>query len=259
MQLYFIRHAQSENNTLWDNAGSNSGRSDDPELTEIGRRQAETLAEFLRRADAATDQRDPHNITGFHFTHLYSSLMVRAVATGAYIANAVGLPLIAWLDLHETGGIYLADEQTHRRVGRPGKNRTYFETDYPELVLPDTLGEAGWWNRPYEGVWQRSIRARRVWRELMQRHGNTADRVAVIVHGGFYNQLLAALFHLPRHQPDRVRSWLRDVLIRLKLIHEHSYQFALNNAAITRIDFHDDVIRAVYFNRIDFLPSDLIT
>jgi broad specificity phosphatase PhoE len=32
MQLYYIRHAQSENNDLWDRTGSDQGRSEDPKL-----------------------------------------------------------------------------------------------------------------------------------------------------------------------------------------------------------------------------------
>ncbi|HLV36213.1 MAG TPA: histidine phosphatase family protein, partial [Spirillospora sp.] len=43
MEVYLIRHGQSVNNAL----GSPAGRSHDPELTEIGFRQAEILAAHL--------------------------------------------------------------------------------------------------------------------------------------------------------------------------------------------------------------------
>jgi hypothetical protein len=36
MHLFFIRHGQSANNHLWEQTGSNRGRSEDPELTETG-------------------------------------------------------------------------------------------------------------------------------------------------------------------------------------------------------------------------------
>jgi 2,3-bisphosphoglycerate-dependent phosphoglycerate mutase len=128
MQLYFIRHGQSENNALWRRTGSRQGRSEDPELTEVGRQQSEFVAQFLGRADsvAAVNGRDTQNITGFGITQLYSSLMVRAVATGTIIAKALDLPLVAWEDLHERGGIYLDDEQTGERIGQAGPNRAYF-------------------------------------------------------------------------------------------------------------------------------------
>jgi len=240
MQFYFIRHGQSENNALWKRTGSSKGRSVDPELTEIGRQQSEILAQFLRRSDPdlVVNGRDSQNVAGFGITHLYSSLMVRAVATGTAIARALDLPLVAWGDVHERGGIYLKDEETDERIGQAGHHRAYFEAHYPDLVLPDSLGEAGWWNRPFEEPEQTLPRAQRFWRDLMERHGHTDDRVAVVSHGGFYNDLLAVILNLP----ERERYW-----------------FALKNAAISRIDFDEESIGLVYLNRVDFLPKELVT
>ena len=240
MQLYFIRHAQSENNALWKHTGSYKGRSEDPGLTEVGRQQAEFLAQFLSQADPniTANGSDIQNVAGFGITHLYSSLMVRAVATGTIIADALGLPLVAWEYLHEYGGIYLKDEQTDEPIGLPGRNRAYFEEHYPDLVLPDSLGEAGWWNRPFEEPEQRLPRAKRFLRDLMERHGHTDDRVALVSHGGFYNYLLAAILNLPGRE---------------------GYWFVLNNAAISRIAFNEEETWLVYLNRVDFLPKELIT
>ncbi len=240
MQLYFIRHGQSENNELWMRTGSHKWRSEDPGLTEVGRQQAEFLARFLGQADPASTVTDSdiQNVAGFGITHLYSSLMVRAVATATIIADALGLPLVAWEDLHEYGGIYLRDGQTDERMGLPGRNRAYFEQHFPDLVLPDYLGETGWWNRPFEDPEQRFPRARRVLRDLIERHGHTDDRVAVVSHGGFYNYLLAAILNLPGRE---------------------GYWFVLSNTGISRIDFNEDEIWLGYLNRVDFLPKDLIT
>jgi 2,3-bisphosphoglycerate-dependent phosphoglycerate mutase len=164
--------------------------------------------------------------------------MIRAVATGAVIAEALDLPLVAWEDLHEYGGIYLKNEETGERIGQPGKNRAYFEAHYPDFVLPDSLGEEGWWNRPYEEPEQRLPRVQRFWRDLMERHGHTDDQVAVVSHGGFYRYLLAIILNLPERE---------------------GYWFALNNAAISRIDFKDERMGLIYLNRVDFLPKELIT
>ena len=240
MQLYFIRHGQSENNALWTSTSSAKGRSEDPGLTEVGRQQAEFLAQFLRQADptVTVNGSDLQNVAGFGITHLYTSLMLRAVATGTIIARALDLPLVAWEDLHEWGGIYLRDEQTDEPIGLPGRNRAYFEVHYPDLVLPDSLGEAGWWNRPFEEPELRLPRAKHLLRDLMERHGHTDDRVAVASHGGFFNYLLAAILKLPGRE---------------------GFWFVLNNAAISRIDFDDEEIRLSYLNRVDFLPKELIT
>jgi 2,3-bisphosphoglycerate-dependent phosphoglycerate mutase len=243
MQLYFIRHGQSENNVLWKHTGSAKGRSVDPELTRVGRQQSEFLAQFLCQADppdckSGGSRDDTQNVVGFGITHLYSSLMIRAVATGTVIARVLDLPLIAWEDLHEGGGIYLEDEQTGERIGQPGHHRAYFEAHYPGLVLPDSLGEAGWWNRPFEEPEQRLPRVQRFWRDFMEKHGYSDDRVAVVSHGGFYNYLLATILNLPERE---------------------GYWFALSNAAISRIDFTDERVGLVYLNRVDFLPRELVT
>jgi 2,3-bisphosphoglycerate-dependent phosphoglycerate mutase len=240
MQLYFIRHGQSENNALWMSTGSHIGRSEDPGLTEVGRQQSELLAQFLSQTDpdTATNGTDIQNVAGFGITHLYTSLMVRAVATGTILARALDLPLVAWEDVHEYGGIYLRDEQTEERVGLPGRNRAYFEQHYPDLVLPGSLGEEGWWNRPFEEPDQRLPRAKRVLRDLLKRHGGTDDRVVVVSHGGFYNYLLAAILNLPGRE---------------------GYWFVMNNAAISRIEFRDEDAWLLYLNRVDFLPRELIT
>lgn len=245
MDLYFIRHGQSTNNALYAALGREPGRSHDPELTDIGRQQAERVAEFLASPGAppAADPRDAQNRAGFGLTHLYTSLMVRAVSTGTVIANRLGLPLHAWVDWHEEGGIYLEDEATGAYRGLPGYGRAYFAQHYPALVLPETLGENGWWTREsLEPAEARTERARRVLTELLARHGDTGDRVGVVSHGGFFNHFLAAL--RGQEKPPRVGH-------------------LMNNCALARIIFprpgsqHWPVV--AYQNRVDFLPSELVT
>ena len=241
MQLYFIRHGQSANNLLWDQTGSSKGRSVDAELTQTGRQQAELVAQFLRRPSqpGAAPRNDVYNAAGPGITHLYTSLMVRAVATGSVIAQALDLPLVAWEDLHEVGGIYQEDGQTGERIGQPGKTRAYFETHYPRLVLDRPgLYKAGWWNRPPEALEQASVRAQRFLRDLLERHGEKDDRVAVVSHGAFYNSVLRAILKMP----GAGNCW-----------------FILNNIAISRFDFYQDRIELTYLNRLDHLPPDLIT
>ncbi len=240
MQLYFIRHAQSTNNALWAQTGGDTGRDHDPEITELGKQQARLLADELSRplSPAVLNGFDPQNRAGYGLTHLYTSLMVRAVATGQVLAESLNLPLRAWPDLHECGGLYLDDSTTGEPVGWPGPNRAYFEQHSPGLILPETLGDEGWWNRPFETKEERLPRAQRVVRDLLERHGGTDDRVAVISHGGFYNYVLMAVLNLP----------LRE-----------GFWFGLNNAAITRIDFVDGRADLMYLNRAEHLSDDLVT
>jgi 2,3-bisphosphoglycerate-dependent phosphoglycerate mutase len=245
MQCYFIRHGQSENNELWARTGAEEGRSDDAELTALGRLQAERVARLLNhRAPLATsmpspvDGQDPRNLRGYGITHLYCSPMVRAVATGTVIAQTLGVPLAAWVDLHEEGGIWLGDPQTGERVGQPGKNRTYFEQHYPGMILPDSMDDAGWWNRPFEQRDQRPDRAQRVLEELIVQHAHTDDRVALISHGGFFNHFMTAVLRLPSMGP---------------------YRFNLSNTGFARIDFADQRIRVQYTNCTNHLSPEMIT
>jgi len=123
-------------------------------------------------------------------------------------------------------------------MGYSGKDRAYFQGHYPNLVLPPSLPDGGWWNRPFEERQQRWERARRVLAELIKRHGDSLDRVGVVMHGGFYNYFIKTLLGI---DPDQ------DVW------------FVMSNAAITRIDFSAEEVRLIYQNRLDFMPSELLT
>ena len=240
MQLYFIRHAQSTNNLLWERTSSDEGRHEDPELTELGKKQAQVVAKFLANPSArqpATRDAEAQNIDGFKLTHLYSSLMVRAMETAAAIAEATRLMPVARTDLHETGGIWLKHPETGERKGLPGKTRAELAARFPQFELPPSPDGDGWWNQPVE-AWEDGFeRARSLLAELRAAHGDD-DRVAVVSHGMFYNQLLKVLLDLP----PEMDIW-----------------FAINNVAITRIDFTERGVRLAYHNRVDFLPPEMVT
>jgi 2,3-bisphosphoglycerate-dependent phosphoglycerate mutase len=246
MHFYFIRHGQSENNRRWAENGSYEGRVADPPLTKVGERQAELVARFLAAPGRPSDiaDADAQDVRGFRITHVYCSLMERAVATGHRVAEALDLPLLGWTDIHETGGMFLYDEETETHLPQPGHGRSYLLSHYPRIELTDEVTEAGWWNRPFEQKAERTPRARRVRDALLARHGGTDDGVAFVSHGGFYNYLLRAILGLPDLEPEEApdRLW-----------------FAANNASITHIAFDGDRRVVMYLNRVDFLPTDLIT
>jgi 2,3-bisphosphoglycerate-dependent phosphoglycerate mutase len=282
MQIYFIRHGESTNNALYSKNKSSEQRTEDPELTSIGRKQALHLAIYLsnpenfepsaitRRFAALQKNGNTENTylaDQGGLTHLYTSLMVRAVSTGSIISESTGLSLVGWTDIHEGGGIYLDQDVdsgtlTNRsfspsglsrkntsRVGMPGKSRSYFEKNYPQLLLPTNIGEKGWWNRPYEARFERPSRAVRVLNEMIQRHGKprsdgSEDRVGLISHGGFYNYFLRAVINFDiNFDGDNISDvW-----------------FELNNTGVTRIDYLDGHFLIVYMNRTHFLPGDLVT
>jgi len=238
MQLYFIRHAQSANNALYDATGADLGRVQDPELTPLGQLQAARLAETLRSGHpgARADAGAPGG--GYGITHLYCSLMIRAILTADAVGQALGLEPIGWVDLHEGGGMWLADESTGEPQGMPGSPRSLLAQRFPRLHIPPEVGESGWWNRPFEQKEERLPRAQRVIASLQEKHGGTEDRVVLISHGNFYNYFLCAALGLPRV--------------------EHTW-FVSNNTGISRLDFSDGGVDVLYLNRTDHLPPEMIS
>jgi 2,3-bisphosphoglycerate-dependent phosphoglycerate mutase len=247
MRLYIIRHAQSENNALWASSGSSDGRSTDPLLTETGQQQAQRLAAMLARVDpeAKADPWDMADQRGFAITHLYTSLMQRAILTATAVARTLDLPLVAWPDLHEVGGVFENGPEEGQRIGLPGPGRHFLENAYPHLILPDSLGDGGWWNRPYESRVEARLRARRLADELFQRHGDSENRVALVTHGAFGNYLLSHLLDRPappEDGPDPRYPWLM-----------------MSNTGVTCLNYGDGYATLYYSNRLDHLPRGLIT
>jgi len=255
MLLYVIRHAQSANNDLYTRTGGSVGRTADPPLTEVGHRQAQLLASFLSAVPPEPGQhaRPPmgeydarHDRRGFGLTHLYCSLMTRAIQTAGYVADATGLPLTALTEIHERGGLHEVDDTTGEDAGVPGPNRAWFQAEFPLLLLPDELSDVGWWNRPKETIEQTVPRARAAWIRLLACHRGTADRVAVFTHAGFFQSLMTALFTTGN-------------TLTAPHLNTPRMGFGMSNASISRFEIDNDMIVVRYINRVDFLPDDLIT
>ncbi len=242
MQVYFIRHAQSENNANWELNGNDVLRKSDPALTEIGINQANLVAEILARSYPEREIRwnDPHNRTGFDLTHIYCSLMERAVQTGHIIAERLELPLVGITNMHEIGGVYLkkiidGNEiiETHH-----GHSSAYLLNQYPRLVLPEGINSDGWWRGGIEPVEEKVPRAQSIVDFLKEAHGGTDDRVGVIIHGGIYKSIFRVLFNVT---PGTI------------------FTVYINNCSITRVDFNENEVILLYQNRVDFLPDPLLT
>ena len=239
MQLYFIRHAQSENNQKWSDSGSSQGRFADPGITDLGKRQAQALAEFIanRQLVTAASPYDETNAGRIGLTHIYTSLMARAVLTANTVAEKIDLPLVGLEDAHEGGGVYLENEETGELNGQPGKTPEELKSLSDRLVLPE-LNPNGWWNRPFEVREERVTRARRLLASLLEQHGGTGDRIALFSHAAFFNYFLAAVFELDQRPP----VWVY-----------------LNNTGISRFDFNGEENALVYSNRTEHLTPNLLS
>ena len=241
LELYFIRHGQSTNNVILDENNDDYlfQRSTDPELTPIGEEQARLVAETLARP--YTDNGfNPHNRAGFGLTHLYCSLMVRAVRTGLAISEKTNLPLVAWPELHETGGIFDVEMIDGEPVfiGQPGPGRSFFTSQVPQLLIPDDLPEEGWYNREKEPREQYILRAQAIIDRLLAEHGGTDHRVGMVMHAGIFAHILTAFFN----------------------VQAEDYWFSMNNCSISRVDvLPEGKVKLKYSNKVDHFPDRLVT
>jgi 2,3-bisphosphoglycerate-dependent phosphoglycerate mutase/probable phosphoglycerate mutase len=245
VDLYIIRHAQSSNNALLDRRE----RVCDPPLTKLGREQAGRLAHHLAN-EPHPEQRhgiDPEDtgvetVQGYGISRLYCSAMRRSLETAGAIGEATGLRPELWVDIHESGGLFLHHDDERGVVGYPGMTRAEIEAEFPQILLNDGVNENGWWD-PARGEedWPtcqgRAVRiAGRLW-ELANDPGD--GPVAIVSHGGFIEALLKAIFgRLPAHEIT-------------------FYHF---NTAITRLDLEPvDEIHVRYINRVPHLPQELVS
>ena len=162
--------------------------------------------------------------------------MRRALQTAAPIGQAIGLQPEVWVDIHETGGVFL---DYHEGRGLPGLKRAEMAAQFPTIRLSPEVTEDGWWNRQRETEEEWLERAGRVAAELRDRYAATDERIGLVTHGGFAAMLLYALF-------GHARPW--------RVIFPHL------NTAITRLDFdRNGMIVMQYFNRVEHLSSELLT
>lgn len=168
MQVYLIRHAQSEINVLLDDLplsnrltrkAFNALVQTDAEspLTAKGQQQAKHLAERL---------------AGVHFDRLYTSPLPRAQATAAALSETLHLTPQVIDDLRELQAALLrerAGEFTVRRIFWQSYSRTLFSP-----ASPDAFG------RSYR-------RARAVWSQITR---EPAEAIAVVSHGMLLRFLL---------------------------------------------------------------------
>lgn len=238
MELYIIRHGQSANNAM----AEGGQRVSDPPLTDIGEVQADRLARYLTvTGDGVQEIRAAgthQNCAGFEFDRIFSSPMLRAIQTAAPVGRALGIRPEIWIDIHEEGGVWLDEGDGRGGVGYPGLTRREVAARFPEFAMPEAITDEGWWNRPPEIRAEWRARARRVASVLHERFAGTANRIALVCHGGFANDLLHAVF---AGMPDGV-------------------YFENPNTAIGRLDFNGrGWVQVRYLGRVAHLTPELTT
>jgi 2,3-bisphosphoglycerate-dependent phosphoglycerate mutase len=169
-RVYLIRHGQSANNAL-----PEALRVCDPDLTDVGRRQAESTAAWAeeRRVD-----------------FLYCSPFLRALETMRPIAERKGVPVHVRADIFEQGGCYSGHLPGKQR-GEPGMARQRLEAVYPTWTVDDRIANTGWWGRDYETLDQATQRSVDVATWLKTHVAQSPGVHLFVIHADFKKLLLA--------------------------------------------------------------------
>jgi 2,3-bisphosphoglycerate-dependent phosphoglycerate mutase len=233
VQLLLIRHGESVNNLVYQDPERNSSSLvADPQLTPLGQRQADKLANFF----AAGRLPRP--------TVLYSSLMRRAVQTAAPLAAALDMSVQGWIDLHEVA----VDGDGPVGAERPdsGLPASQLRRLCPALIVPEGVDESGWYHGEFEtplAGWQRALR---VVQTIRSSPLGDDDVVAIVGHGWFCQYLLRSFTVHPPYEDGWLQSWWR-----------------MNNTATILLEhpghFPGEAADVQWVNRFDHLDEDELT
>lgn len=232
MKIFFIRHAESENNKNWFFHRDNTGRLNDPYLSDLGQQQVGCLTSFLSE-----------HLEEFDFTRMYISPFLRTLQTAAAFEHLYDIPKTVWTPIHEGGACFEIDEETNEHIGTPGMGRTEILAKFPNFSVSEEIDDEGWWKGPgSEPRYTRSYRANLVLTHLIEEFGNTNEHIALVSHGGFHNHFINAILGLSR---------------------PNGYWFEAQNTAITCCvygpergnGFNPNEWRIEYTNRSEWLPK----
>ena len=180
MQLFLIRHAQSQNNAL-----PESQRVEDPPITDIGHRQAKHLAEVA---------------PAWELTHLVTSPFRRTLETTEHLRQATGLTPQVRSELHELGGC-MRGPSVAEMVGAPGMNREEIEAEFTGYEVSPEIDGVGWWgSKPYEQYHAAVERAKKLLKCTRDEFGTSDARVAYVMHADF-KRIFLELFHVVPSTP----------------------------------------------------------
>ncbi len=221
MQLYLIRHAESENN-----ARPPHLRVEDPPITAVGRLQAAHLAEWIR---------------SLRMDVLITSPVRRALQTTRYIREATGQHVHVWANVFEEGGIYRG-HGPDAVEGGPGLSREevirHVVDEAPQCTLDEVISASGWWaGRPRETADEASARANQVVRQLLNTF-DTGQVVVMVLHADFKRRLLTEMIGAETNPQSFGK---------------------LRNTGITKLDHDGNRWQLDWFNSVSHLPVRLIT
>lgn len=177
MQLYFIRHGQSEANVQ--RVISNHGWKHP--LTELGRSQAQALA---------------HRLQGEDITQLFSSPVMRAVQTAEILGAALGLPFTIREGLRENDNGSLEGRSDATAWDLYEHATTEWAHGFEMVRIADG-----------ENLVELRARFGALVQGLVTAYAGTSQRIALVGHGGLYRAGLPGVLK----NVDNAFSWVHPV------------------------------------------------
>ncbi|KAA1258791.1 phosphoglycerate mutase [Rubripirellula obstinata] len=219
MQLYLIRHAESQNN-----ARPVHNRVEDPTITPVGHLQAEHLAGWMK---------------SLKFDHLITSPFKRTLQTTRYVFDVTDHTVHVWHHVFEQGGCFKGFGPDAKE-GAPGLGRTSVVDHFPadRCIADETISEQGWWfGKQRETPQDHSTRVTSVIDRINQTFGDSEQVVTMVVHAQFERELL--------HQ-----------LVPHASIPQLGF---IKNCSITKLNNVGNNWQLDWFNSITHMPAKLIT
>ncbi len=165
MNLYLIRHGQSEGNV--------SGiKGLDPPMTGLGHQQIQRTAEVLHKIG---------------MTHLYCSPLIRAMQTAQTFREQLHLEPIVNPVFCETWG-----------TDWNARKKEELQRVFPWATLPDALNTL-WWPQIAETSREIMQRAKNALELLRQKHWGTSHRICLVSHIMFGSSLINEILEIPTH------------------------------------------------------------
>lgn len=157
MNIYFVRHGESEGNK------ANYHQTADTPLTELGRKQAKAIARRMPK---------------YSIDLVYASPMSRARETAEIIANKLNVEVELWNELHEL----------LRPTVLRGKPASDFKSKQIDSLIWENFHDENWKHSDEENFKDINLRAGKVVEHLLKYHRN--QNVLCVSHGTFIKAIV---------------------------------------------------------------------
>ncbi|MBC8427687.1 histidine phosphatase family protein [bacterium] len=222
MQLYLLRHGQSQNNV-----GKTSAHN--VPMTELGHEQIRRATDALADRQFYISSRVPSGEKIRQFDALYCSPLDRALQTATILHSKLNLTPYVHPDFSEVGFCW----------GEPNATLEQLQSSYPCAVMDASISNNGWAPVDSETEDEAYERAGKVVHFLSARHPAPNARVLVVSHGRFGSILIGYLV-------GGVRPCGYS-------------RYAQNNGGISLVEITNETIQLRFLNITAHLPGELLT